>query len=754
MSIHTLAQPDLLNGCAQEPIHIPGSIQPFGVLLTLEPVSLRVRNASANCAALLGVPATAALGRPLPDFLTPEDVIALQQYLATVTNEEPGAVVVEPLRSGSGEGGRWRLQAHQHQGVLFLEAEPADASASSPMDVSLRLRDAIVTLQHARGLQALCDTAVQQMQRITGFDRVMVYRFDRDWHGVVLAEACSPGTPSYLGHHFPASDIPAQARAVFLQNWLRMIPDARYTPCPIIPGRHPETGAPLDLGKAMLRSVSPIHLEYLANMGVAASLTVSLIDRGELWGLIACHHATPLLPGPDTRTAAQLIGQLMSAQLHLKEAQEDEQYGAHINHVATALQERMEGEGDLVQALVAPDPSVADLVSAHACGAAICFGGNWTTIGRTPLPAALDRLVSWLQEEHPQAFLFHTDRLPHLFPEASAYSDVASGLCAVSLARTKSDYILWFRPEAATTVTWAGAPEKSVRSDDGQLSLHPRASFEAWTEVVRGTAPPWKRVELEALARFRNAVIAAALQREYRREQAARQHAERVSREKDEMVMMVSHDLRTPLTVAAMSFEFLHRAGLSNEPAVQRMVERGMRATNTMEKLISNILDVAKIEAGTMVLKLKAEYATDLVNQVLDDLRPVAEQKGVRLQARLEDAQGYKVFCERARIYQVLTNLVNNAVKFTKPGGGITLSLEADEDAVVFGVADTGEGIPAENLPKIFDRFWQAEETNRLGTGLGLWIAKGIVERHQGRIWVESQLGLGTRFYFTLPRAR
>ncbi|TFV95470.1 HAMP domain-containing histidine kinase [Oxalobacteraceae bacterium OM1] len=219
------------------------------------------------------------------------------------------------------------------------------------------------------------------------------------------------------------------------------------------------------------------------------------------------------------------------------------------------------------------------------------------------------------------------------------------------------------------------------------------------------------------------------------------------------MVMMVSHDLKTPLNVAAMSFEFLHRLEGKGEPATQRMVERGLRATATMEKLITNILDVAKIEAGTLVLDVKPESGTEIATHVLDEVSLAAKTKNIRLLPLAADCGTCMVLCERARIYQVLSNLVSNALKFTKPGGEIRVTMESKGVDVVFCVADTGEGIPSEDLPRIFERFWQAEETSSMGTGLGLWIAKGIVQRHGGRIWVESELALGTRFFFCLPGA-
>lgn len=749
MTSHADTLASLLAQCEKEPIHIPGAIQPFGILLTVDPQWLTVQNASENCAASWHLPAQDLVGRPLSEFMAPEELARIRDYLGSPSPGEQGTVRVRCLLDKDNDAREWEVRAHRHADTLYLELEPAASAA--PQIFQNTLRDAVRALQGADSLQELADKAAQQVRKIIGFDRVMIYRFDASWNGVVVSEARSPHVASYLGHHFPASDIPPQARAIFLQNWLRVIPDVDYAPAPIHPGRHAGSGAPLDLGKALLRSVSPIHLEYLRNMGVKASLTVSLVDEGKLWGLIACHHAAPLLPHADARAAAELIGQLVSSQLRTKEEQEDRHYKAQINQARARLMGLLEGERDLAHGLAAHLAKMLDMVSAETSAVALCYANEWTLVGNTPPVAELEKIVAWLAEAFPDTAVFETSRLSSCFPHAAAYKEVASGLLAMSITRAERDYVLWFRPEVTTTVTWAGAPDKPVRQAGDRLTLHPRQSFDSWKEVVTGTAIPWKSVEVAAVESLRNDVIALALQQEYRKEQEARQRAEQLSREKDEMVMMVSHDLKTPLSVITMSFEFLRRFHPSTDTSVQRMVDRGERAACMMDKLIANILDVAKIEAGTLDVDLRPENAEDLVREAVNVSSMVASQKGIQLVAA-QPSESYTVLCARHRIFQVLSNLVSNALKFTPQGGKVIVSLQAQQSEVVFSVADTGEGIPKQNIDRIFERFWQAEDTRRQGTGLGLWIAKGIVERHHGRIWAASQPGVGSTFYFTLPR--
>jgi chemotaxis family two-component system sensor kinase Cph1 len=745
---------DLLLQCGKEPIHIPGAVQPFGILLTVDTDDLRIRNISENAAALWRIPVSDLVGSSLSELLSAEDLDCVRQLVESELVEQQSLRVSLRLPHPD-KVNEWELRAHYHLDSLYLELEPAPPALS--LSVSNRfhttIRDAVRALQSATGLQDLCDKAVHQVRKATGFDRVMIYRFDKDWHGVVTSEARSDEVAPYIGHHFPASDIPPQARAVFLQNWLRMIPDVDYTPSRVVPDRQrPDSDQPLDLGKTLLRSVSPVHLEYLRNMGVQATLTVSLIDDGELWGLIACHHATPLLTSSDQRIAAEMIGRLVSSQLRIKEELEDRQYREELGQTRVRVVDLLEAEADLATGLALHAPAMQEMTSAISGSIAVCYGNTWTRVGQTPPVAMLENLVSWLAESLPDQTVFETSHLSSYFPAAAEHKEIASGLLAMSISRSARDYVLWFRPEQSTTVTWAGAPSKPIRQTGDILTVHPRKSFDSWKEVVTGRAAAWKASEIAAVEALRHDIIALALKQEYAKEQEARLRAEQLSREKDEMVMMVSHDLKTPLNVIAMSYEFIRRFHPGKEPSVQRMVERGERAMHMMNKLITNILDVAKIEAGTLDLDLKSESAVSLSQEAVESCHPLAAEKAIELVA-IDPPENCRVVCERYRILQVLNNLVSNAVKFTPRGGRVTISVHPRNSEVMFKVSDTGEGIPSENLQSIFERFWQAEEARHRGTGLGLWISKGIIERHNGRIWATSEPGVGSVFCFTLASA-
>jgi light-regulated signal transduction histidine kinase (bacteriophytochrome) len=471
--------------CADEPIAVPGAIQPHGVLLAVTEPGLDVVSASANAADLLGAE---PVGRSLRDLLEPAAVAALETGLLGDLRE------VNPLRLALG-GGEVDVVLHRSDGLLISEWEPLRGAQQAPGAWHRRLPLFLQALSAAATLDDLVATLARDVRTLTGFDRVMVYRFDPEWNGEVVAEDRREDLEPFLGLHYPASDIPAQARALYTRNWLRLIPDARYRPVPLRPPGNPLTGGPLDLSDAMLRSVSPVHLEYLANMGVIASMSVSLIDGGRLWGLISCHHYSgPHRPSYTDRTAAEFLGRTASLLLGTTVAQ-GEQAG-----IVAASQRRAELTGalgrsprNLAAALTGGPTTLLDLLP--STGAAVRLDGRLHLLGRTPPADRILAVVGALLDAGTPV----TDRLPRVLPEAADVTEVASGVLAVPVEGSPGDFLAWFRRETLREVSWGGDPyTPKIVSDGGAPRLSPRRSFAGWSEVVRGTATPWRAHEVAA----------------------------------------------------------------------------------------------------------------------------------------------------------------------------------------------------------------------------------------------------------------
>ena len=716
--------------CDVEPIHVPGAIQPHGVLVALDARRHEIMQVSANCAHFFGLAPSEVLGRPLSALVgAAADALLSAVGAARLTVGEPLLVEVK--------GTRLDVHAHFHEGVAILEFERHDPAAVSS---DAALRGALARLQRPTSASEVCAVAVEEIRKITGFDRVLVYRFDVDGHGDVLEEARAGDVDAYRGLRFPASDIPRQARAMYLLNWLRLIPDATYAPVGLVPQLRPDSGAPLDLSFSTLRSVSPVHLDYLKNMGVGASMSVSLVRAEALWGLIACHHRSPRHVTFAARAACEVIGRVVSLQLAALEEIEARSLRNSLQGFEAKLVDAMrDAQEDPASALLQRGDALLALVGAG--GAAVCTGTGVRTVGATPSPPQLAALVAWLDKEGSSGVL-HTDALADRHPPAAEYAHVASGLLAMALPGVALSHVLWFRPEMVRTVTWAGDPTKPVVVSADGAQYHPRHSFDAWKQVVRGRARPWRPVEVEAAEDLRRRAIELDLAKQIAR-------AEQAVRLRDEMVAVLSHDLKNPINVLQLSAGVL-RERVQGDARAEDALRLVQRAVDRMNTLILDLLDLARIEAGRFDLSQQPYAASTLVADAFVILTPIAQSKGVRLSASGGDAW---VHADVERVFQVLSNLVGNAIKFTPAGGAVTVTAHAEEATVRFAVQDTGAGIVAAELGHIFDRYWQARRVRGAGAGLGLYIAKGIVEAHGGRIWAESAVGVGTTFHFTLPSA-
>lgn len=427
-------EPDELSACDREPIHIPGSIQPHGLLLALRSgASPVVSHVSANLATIFGIPPQAVIGRSVDDRL-PDLARLLGVYDAEVASEAEaeGASFLSTVTLETVAGPRtFDAAAHRSGALLVLELEEAGHEGAGRAETLYpRLRAFVDTVRIASGIEELCAVAAKEVRRITGFDRALVYQFDPDWNGTVVAEDRNDALPSYLDLRFPASDIPAQARELYRRNRLRIIPDAAYVPVPIEPVLDPRSGSPLDLSNSILRSVSPVHVEYMRNMGTMASMSISILVDGELWGLISCHNKGPRRVPLPVRNACDVLTQIFALQLAARERAADAEHRLRLSEVQARLLGFMAEEARFIDGLLKHPDELLSL--GDAAGAAVVSGDHRWLLGETPPEADVERLVRWLGQHHRED-VFATDALASAFPEAERYCDRASGLLAISI---------------------------------------------------------------------------------------------------------------------------------------------------------------------------------------------------------------------------------------------------------------------------------------------------------------------------------
>ena len=481
-------QASLLN-CEREPIHLAGSIQPHGALLLVRESDDLVVQASANAEAFLGL-RRGPVGRPLTDI--PGNLAErLRPH-----RSDPLQEVIRGIRCQAGSRGEaFDCLIHRPAGGgLIIELE----RAGPLVELSHHLEKALQAIMATATLQALGDEAARIFKGLTGYDRVMMYRFDDDGHGEVLAEAKEPELEPLLGNRYPATDIPQIARRLYERNRVRVLTDVEYTPSPLSPACSPLTGEPLDMSLCFLRSSSPIHVQYLKNMGVRATLVVSLMVNGKLWGLISCHHYVPRFIHFEQRAVCELLAEAVATRIAALESFVQAQAEFSVRRLEQQLARTIAREGDWRNALF--DRSTMLLEPLRASGAALLFEGEVRSVGEVPSTAALREIGAWLDGQQ-RTGLIATSAFGKEAPEFAALTSIASGLLAVPVSTIPGEYLVWLRPERVRTVTWGGNPFEPHLVGDDPLTLSPRRSFAQWQQVVEGTADAWGPAE-QATARL------------------------------------------------------------------------------------------------------------------------------------------------------------------------------------------------------------------------------------------------------------
>lgn len=480
--------------CEKEPIHIPGKIQSHGFLLVVEATTLTIVQASLNLVDFTGLQAQEVQGHSIREYIATPD---MQYILDLLHNQE--YLTINPLRiqfTTVQNPVLFDCVINRSENVLLMEFEATGMDDPAYVEPFMEM---IQTSAHlfvnAETIYDLCSIACGQVRAYTGYDRVMLYRFDAEWNGEVLAESRAEHLEPLEGHHYPASDIPRQARELFLKNWIRIIPDVRYTPSELAPVHNPLTGQPTDLTPSILRNVSPIHIQYLKNMNVAASLTISVIINGTLWGMIACHHTAPKFVSYNTRKECEVLGKLFSHHISVTEQKNTDRYTTQLVALEKEIHHDMLRSFSITAGMESDDRRLLELTGAE--GLSLNYRGKLYMIGQTPPEEDIDDLYLWLSK---QSFtdILAIDNLSQHFPSAEHFREVASGILVIPVSRASDEYMVWYRPERTRTILWAGNPDKAALIDPTTLNISPRQSFEIWKQVVRATSLPWQKAEQEA----------------------------------------------------------------------------------------------------------------------------------------------------------------------------------------------------------------------------------------------------------------
>jgi two-component system, chemotaxis family, sensor kinase Cph1 len=709
-----------LSQCDREPIHVPASIQPHGILLVVEIGSLRILQVAGETDRILSRSINT-----IRDYTIAE---LLGSHAATLVAS--AQVTSEPVYLGSVTVAEAKLclTAHDRDGVRILEIEPSPSLAQNAAEVLAQARKAATLFDRAVDLTELLQSAAREARRLTGFDRVMIYRFLRDGCGSVVAEDRAEALRPFLNHRYPASDIPKQARELYLRNLIRVIPDVSYAPAPLTPSLNPATKAPLDMSDCTLRSVSPIHVQYLKNMNVTASMSVSIVVDGALWGLVAFHHTAPKLVPYELREMCKHLGEILSQQI---KAREDAEAHRQMLYLAARRETLLSilSKTDAINLAVLKH--LAELQSAiPADGAAVLFGDRAVVTHRAPSKAQVRELVGWLLDTA-RSGAFETSSLVRQYAPAGGYAREASGVLATVVSREEPLVLLWFRAEQLETVNWAGNPHKPVEPGTAIGALNPRKSFEIWKETVHNQSEPWSAAEVDAAHKLGRSIFELL-----QKQKLTELNAQLCRSLSDKEALLLQKDL--------LMQEVNHR------------VQNGLQLVNAM-------LTIQADEAGDEQVRAQFGFATDRIMAIAMVHRRLWQTdhiQSVDFASYIQDLRdglvetwgpewGDQVTVHGQRILVstdnaivlalVIIELLTNAVKYAYGGrpGPIDVSIEQSPLGLHVAVKDQGVGMRAVHSTR----------------GLGSRLTRSLVDELNGELKVDSSTQ-GTSIVISVPLAK
>ncbi|GHA33484.1 histidine kinase [Salinimicrobium marinum] len=732
MSLDAQLYPDKIDisNCELEPIHIIGKSQSHGVILACSSQKMEITQCSENTLEVFSLPHEDLKGEPLSVLIGEEQETKLKNGFL-----KGEALLPEEIKI---KGKSFLMLSHILEAQLLLDFEPLE-NQYDPVTFQRQLTRILNNLRSAGTVEGLCREAAALTWDFFDYHRIMVYRFDKEWNGEVVAEEKEEEAESWLGLRYPASDIPAQSRELFLKNRVRIIADVNDNPVPITPQLSPVTGQPLDLSESGLRGVSPIHIEYLQNMGVGASLTAAIVVNGKLWGLITCHHNSAKFLNYYQRESFRFLAQMFSNEIALRETNSFLEKTSISEEIREKLVVQINNKKPLLETLTSK-VKFTDLV---ACGGgALFFNGELLLQGNTPSEAEVNSLIDVYLSKIKKG-VFYTSKLSEDFPEAETYKKTASGILSIRIS--ENNFIIWFRPEVLQTVEWGGNPEKKMSYNEEKQRLSPRKSFEKWSQLLTGTSREWENHDLNVVKALQENVRFVILEKQRNKIKNLNARLMKANEELELFSYGLSHDLRAPIRGISGYLKILQEDFGKKLGEGKQFVDTTLGLTEKMDLLIDDILSYSRLNSGEIQ---KNNFSVNLlVAEILEvfNVKMNYPKASIRVQDDMPEAFG-----DRRMLFQLWANLINNALKYSSANEEPQVEIGAvrKEDKIVYFVKDNGIGIAPGFQEKIFETFTRLAGEKFKGSGIGLAIVKLVTEKHEGEIWVESEPGNGAIFYF------
>jgi chemotaxis family two-component system sensor kinase Cph1 len=735
-----------LTNCEHEPIHIPGQIQPHGFLLAITQKGT-IDFCSENIQSFLGISHAQVLGKSFSEIFGAGTEKEIFDYI-----QADVAQTVFPL-SVSLYDKLFQISIHQSGDLYVLEAEIQPEAKEKLADVYMQIMQFVTQMNNTTSLKDLCALVAEGTRKITGYDRVMIYRFDDQYNGEVYAESSRTDLEAFLGLHYPHTDIPAQARELYMRNDIRLIVDIDYEPVPIYTIDDADSKN-LDLSLSVLRSTSPIHVEYLKNIGVGATLTISLIHDNRLWGLIACHHYSSKYISPEVKLAAKLQGQFITSQIDIRQSN-DENVDARK---AIAALERLSGlEVPLVQKSVETIVNASEILEiCNAAGVCIVSRNKIYKKGLVPSDEKIEILLKELVESTNDN-LFYTNKLSTCF---SALGDCPDFCGIIYHSLGNSDHIIWFRPETITEKIWGGDPEKAIIKDS--TGLHPRNSFEIWKQIIKNQSSVWKGYEISSAVQYahvlHNQLIMIMLSEEEEKYRTQSEILKETNSELENLNWISTHDLQEPLRkIQLFTSKMMTDPVVADAPPLMNSLQKVSKSADRMRILLDDILQFSRIKYT------RESLHTVNLNQILHNVLRDLEEKIAERNAIISYENLPEVHAVDFLMVQLFSNIIQNSLKFASSERqlAVTVTASKEPELVMYSTniychwirfSDNGIGFEqqyAEKIFKVFARLHNQDEYG--GSGVGLALCKKIMQTVGGTIWANGKLNEGADLIVYFP---
>ncbi|PBJ15998.1 ATP-binding protein [Flavobacterium sp. ACN6] len=748
MKIKDIVNRDIVNltNCEHEPIHIPGQIQPHGFLIGIN-LQGKIDFCSENISSYFELLHSQVLGK---DFKEIFGSIAEEEISAYIKGDEVQDAFPLEIKL---LGRLFQINIHKSSDIYVLEAELLFTDKEGLADVYKQTIQFVSQMNKTQSLKDLCALVAHGTREITGYDRVMIYRFDEQYNGEVYAEDCHEDLEPFLGLHYPHTDIPAQARELYIKNQLRLIVDINYKPVPIFTVDDKENKN-LDLSLSILRSTSPIHVEYLKNIGVGATLTISLIHHGRLWGLIACHHYSEKNISPEIRLAAKLQGQFITSQIDIRQSNDE---NVNAQKTIEAVEQLTGLELPILQHsldMIINTPQLLNVC--NASGVSLLYRGKIYKNGVTPSDEEIISLTEII-ENKTESDIFVTNKISDDFPEAAENSNVA-GIIYHSLGINSN--IIWYRPETILEVNWGGDPEKSIIHDSN--GLHPRNSFEIWKQIIKNQSIKWAKYEINSAAQYahslHNQLILIMLSEEEEKYRNQSEILRETNSELENINWISTHDLQEPLRkIQLITSKMLSELDVISTESISNSLQRVSKSANRMSGLLEDILKYTRIKNTRDKLQ-EVDLNKALKSTIKEMHESIAESKAVIEYENLPEVHAIGFLMR-----QLFINLLQNSLKYAAADRVPKIVITASQEAVLihdrFKVychwvrfSDNGIGFEqkyAESIFKVFTRLHNQEQYT--GSGVGLALCKKIMQTVGGDIRAEGRPGEGTDIVLYFP---